>query len=98
MFTVQAPDEYFKYKSWNELEGLPYWGFFGMYSGGGYVAELGTDLDYASNVINDIQSNKWIDNHTRAVFVEFNLYNPNNNLWGVCLYLLEFLQTGGKFS
>ena len=27
--------------------------------------------------------------------MEFNLYNVNINLWGVSMYILEFLTTGG---
>ncbi|KAH3871212.1 hypothetical protein DPMN_034406 [Dreissena polymorpha] len=47
-------------------------------------------------VLEFLRSTSWIDSGTRAVIVEFNLYNPNMNLWGVSMYLLEFLQTGGE--
>ena len=91
-------DTYFKYRSWRELDGYPLIGEFATYSGGGYVAELGTDLTTALGVVERIRNGSWIDESTRAVFIEFNLYNVNMNLWGVSMYRLEFLTTGGKKS
>ena len=37
----------------------------------------------------------WIDEHTRAVFVEFVVFNANVNLFGVSQIVVEFVQTGG---
>lgn len=37
---------------------------------------------------------EWIDPQTRAVFVEFNLYNSAVNLFAVSYILFEFLPTG----
>jgi hypothetical protein len=62
------------------------------------VAELGTTLDEARGVIADLQGKGWLDEHTRAVFVEFNLYNPNLNMWGISLMLAECLQTGRMYQ
>lgn len=88
---------YYEYKNWLQLKGLPYWGIFAMYGGGGYIAELGNDYSSAESTLSNLRETNWIDRYTRAVFVEFNMYNPNVNLWGVSLYLLEFIPTGGKF-
>lgn len=66
------------------------------YSGGGYVADLGTDMATAVELVDTLKQNRWIDKYTKAVFIEINLYNPSLNLWGISMYLLEFLQTGGK--
>ncbi len=35
------PNPMWSYRSWRELDGYPYWGFFASYSGGGYRAEFG---------------------------------------------------------
>ena len=59
-------------------------------------AITGTEMTTAEDVINFLQNSSWIDSNTRAVLIEFNLFNPNMNLWGVSMYLIEFLQTGGK--
>lgn len=90
-----TPDEFFTYSTSESLGGYPYWGIFSTYGGGGYVAELGQSMTDARSVVQSLMDNNWVDNNTRAIFIEVNLYNPNNNLWGVCLYVLEFLQTGG---
>ena len=41
---------------------------------------------------------EWIDTKTRAVFVEFNLYNAAVNLFCVSYILFEFLNTGGEIK
>ena len=38
---AEEADRYWKYRSWQQLEGYPYWGQMATYSGGGYVASLG---------------------------------------------------------
>ncbi|KAK3094947.1 hypothetical protein FSP39_008255 [Pinctada imbricata] len=85
---------FFTYQDGSTLSGYPYWGIFATYSGGGYVAELGTTYDSAAEVVQFLKNNFWIDKYTRAVFIEANLYNPNMNLWGISMYLCEFLQQG----
>ena len=39
---------------------------------------------------------RWVDEKTRAVFVEFLLFNPNMNLFAVSQMLVEFTQWGGR--
>ena len=52
-----------------------------LYGGGGYVMNLGPDADTYNSVINHLKSNLWVDRGTRAVFVDFTLYNANVNLF-----------------
>lgn len=80
-----------------ELRGYPFWGKLTLYSGGGYPAELGYDYPTALTVIADLHSHNWIDAQTRAVFVEFTVYNANTNLFGIAFMFVEFLPTGGAF-
>lgn len=94
---TDIPDSLFSYSQSSDIDGYPYWGIFSTYGGGGYVADLGTTMTDASAVIDRLMENNWVDNNTRAIFIEVNLYNPNNNLFGICLYVLEFLQTGGIY-
>ena len=42
-----------------------------------------------------MKDNFWIDRYTRAVFVEFNIYNANTNLMMIVTLLSEIIQTGG---
>ena len=79
-----------RYHSMVDLRGFPYWGRIVMYSGGGYVANLGYDMAKAYTVVADLHSNGWVDVQTRAVFVEFTVYNANTNLYGIISILIEF--------
>ena len=82
--------ERWHYQSTVDLRGFPYWGRVARYSGGGYVANLGYDMVKAFTVVADLHSNGWIDIQTRAVFVEFTVYNANTNLFGIISIFLEF--------
>lgn len=42
-----------------------------------------------------LQQQNWIDVRTRAVFIEFSLYNANVNLFASVTLLVEYLSTGG---
>jgi hypothetical protein len=53
----------------------------------GSLAETVSDLTL-------LEQNNWIDRQTRAVFVEFDLYNPNVKMFSYCYILFEFLPTG----
>ncbi|KAF5402954.1 Polycystic kidney disease protein [Paragonimus heterotremus] len=79
----------FQYTSTSVLEGVPYRGEMGWYSGGGYVHMLrGSEQDMLKN-LNFLQSNNWIDFGTRAVIVQFTAYNPNVNLFAIVTALVE---------
>ncbi len=79
-----------RHQSIVDLQGFPYWGTLTMYSGSGYVANLGYDPVTAYTVVADLHSNRWVDIQTRAVFVEFTVYNANTNLFGIISYFIEF--------
>ena len=81
-----------------ELDGFPYWGVIDMYSGSGYVANLGYDQQTAYTVIADLHSNGWIDIQSRAVFVEFTVYNANVNLFGMVAIFIEFPPSSGAVT
>ena len=42
-----------------------------------------------------LQQLNWINNHTRAVFLEFAVYNANVNLFGIATIIAEFIPGGG---
>lgn len=80
-----------------DIQAFPYWGKIAMYNGGGYLAELGYDYHTALTVVADLHSHTWVDTQTRAIFVEFTVYNANTNLFGVAFIFIEFLPTGGAY-
>jgi polycystin 1L2 len=87
--------EAFKYQSNEELDTYVYVGDHGSYSGNGYVYEFrGRLIDLQSN-LSELHQLEWIDNQTRAVIIQFSLYNPNVELFTGVTFLMEFLSTGG---
>ncbi len=51
-------------------------------------------LSYIQGNLTLLKEMNWIDRQTRAVFIEFSVYNPNVNLIMVATILVEFLPTG----
>ncbi|XP_067667538.1 polycystin-1-like [Haliotis asinina] len=94
--TTDTPTMY-TYRSSFQLVTIPFVGKLATYSGGGYVQELPRFPDSARGVMDDIQSSDWIDQYTRAVFVEFSLYNPNINMISVIILVFEYTNFGGVF-
>jgi hypothetical protein len=90
--------ERWRHQTMLELRGFPNWGTVAWYSGSGYVANLGYDQETAYTVIADLHSNGWIDVQTRAVFVEFTVYNANTNLFGIITIFTEFLPSSGTVT
>ncbi len=45
-------------------------------------------------VVADLKQNLWLDRGTRAVFLDFTVYNANINLFCVIRLLIEFPATG----
>ena len=74
-------EQVWQYKSTLELDGTPTLGLISSYSGGGYVIDLGTSLQEAADTIEYLRNTFWLDRTSRAVFTEFNLYNPATNLF-----------------
>ncbi|KAJ7381778.1 hypothetical protein OS493_039071 [Desmophyllum pertusum] len=84
-----------RYHTATKLKGVPLWGETTIYSGGGYVAELGYYRSKAFEVITELAHHKWIDRRTRGVFVELTVYNAQVNLFSVISLLAEAMPTGG---
>ncbi|XP_019624434.1 PREDICTED: polycystic kidney disease protein 1-like 2 [Branchiostoma belcheri] len=74
---------------------VPDSGEHGTYFGGGYLVELSNSADM--ELIDELQEKNWIDDNTRAVFIEFIVYNANANLFAVFNLLAEFTNLGRVF-
>ncbi|CAJ0572436.1 unnamed protein product, partial [Mesorhabditis spiculigera] len=86
----------FKWQSEEELSTGTIYGQMGTYGGGGFVALLPmSNKSGALEVIEKLLYNRWIERGTRAVLVDFSLYNANINLFCVCRLLFELPSTGG---
>ncbi|XP_035665950.1 polycystic kidney disease protein 1-like 2 [Branchiostoma floridae] len=77
---------------------LPVIADIATYGSGGYVAGVGRNKDAALAVIADLKEADWIDRYTRAVVVEFTVYNANINFFSTMSYTVEFLNMGGAVS
>lgn len=62
---------------------LTYNGLVGEYSGGGFYQDLPTDLEGSKNVLKELKENLWINRGTRAILIDFTVYNANLNLFCV---------------
>lgn len=63
------------------LGGILHWATVGAYPGGGYYQDLVVNASESLQIIKELEEKKWIDRATRAVLVEFSIYNANMNLF-----------------
>ncbi|XP_057604909.1 polycystin-1 isoform X5 [Hippopotamus amphibius kiboko] len=84
MWAYSAPD----------LLGVWYWGSCAVYDSGGYVQELGSSLEESRAQLGFLQLHNWIDNRSRAVFVELTRYSPAVGLHAAITLCLEFPAAG----
>ncbi|PVD38502.1 hypothetical protein C0Q70_01117 [Pomacea canaliculata] len=82
------------YQTLSDVSVLPVWGEYSTYSSGGYIMDFSVNWDVVSDTLEELQDGAWLDNQTRAVFVEFSLYNPDSNLFAYMRLVAEFPETG----
>lgn len=58
-----------------------HWGFVGVYRDGGYIVTLSKSKSETKAKFVSLRLNNWIGRGTRAVFIDFSLYNANVNLF-----------------
>uniref|UniRef100_A0A672GMT9 Polycystic kidney disease 1 like 2a n=1 Tax=Salarias fasciatus TaxID=181472 RepID=A0A672GMT9_SALFA len=91
--STNTPDPW-TYQTQAQLRSYPIWGQLELYRGGGFVAELGPDSETASSTLEYLFRNSWLDVYTRAILVEFTVYNANVNLFCIVTLLLETAAVG----
>uniref|UniRef100_A0A8C2Q812 Polycystic kidney disease 1a n=1 Tax=Cyprinus carpio TaxID=7962 RepID=A0A8C2Q812_CYPCA len=67
-----------------------HWGQVSVYSSAGFVQDLSRTMQDSRALIKQLNTHQWLDPLTRALFVEFPLYNINTDLLAVFTFLLEF--------
>ena len=92
--TITHENQPWLYQSWDELDGYPFVAELATYFGGGYTQELFPRWDNKKN-LEKLKNSRWLDRHTRAVIVEFALFNPNTNHFSMVTITFEFAATGG---
>ena len=87
-------DKSLKYMKSGVLKDNIYFRKYSTYLGGGYVYNLTGSLSSIQNDLLSLQQMNWIDKRTRAIFIEFSLFNPNVNLLSFCQMVFELLPSG----
>nr|KAG5714652.1 hypothetical protein BaRGS_000140 [Batillaria attramentaria] len=80
-----------------DAKGSSHAGIISTYDAGGYVQLLSDKKEDSKKLIDGYFQNRWIDRATRAVFIDFTVYNANINLFCIVRLLVEFPATGGAF-
>jgi polycystin 2 len=88
-------DTAFFYQSYAQLQAPIVSGQISTYGGGGYVKNLATTSAASSAIMQGLFDNLWTDRGTRAVFLDFTIYNANINLFCQVRLTTEFPPTGG---
>ena len=83
-----------RYQTSNELDGYPFGAKLETYFGGGYVIEIFPKWNNKKN-IDVAKQRQWIDRQTRAVFIEFALFNAATNNFNMVTIVFEFPPSGG---
>ncbi|KAH3862218.1 hypothetical protein DPMN_025184 [Dreissena polymorpha] len=83
------------YKSSDEVWGFTTIADYNSYGGGGYFMKLDVNSDVSKKIFRELKENNWFDNMTRAVILEFSLFNANANLFVYAKFVAEFPEMGG---
>lgn len=65
----------------SETNGSSYWGQVSKYGGGGYYQDLCRTKEDSMIQLQFLKDHLWLDRGTRAVFLDFSVYNANINLF-----------------
>nr|AKN21730.1 PKD2-4 [Schmidtea mediterranea] len=83
------------YTNSSVLDTTEYQGIVATYGGGGFYVNLNSTQVDSYNTIMTLFNNLWIDRGTRAVIIDFTVYNANINLFCYIKLVGEFPPTGG---
>uniref|UniRef100_A0A6Q2XY96 Polycystin-2 n=1 Tax=Esox lucius TaxID=8010 RepID=A0A6Q2XY96_ESOLU len=83
------------YTEEGRLNGSGHWGQVAAYGGGGYYQDLSRTRDESAGLLRSLKQQLWLDRGTRAVFLDFSVYNGNINLFCIARLVVEFPATGG---
>ncbi|CAL1601105.1 unnamed protein product [Knipowitschia caucasica] len=88
----------FVYTTGSDMNSSSHWGQVTKYGGGGYYQDLSNTKGESSRQLQYLKENSWLDRGTRAVFLDFSVYNGNINLFCIIRLLVEFPATGGSVT
>ncbi|KAK3910898.1 Polycystin-2, partial [Frankliniella fusca] len=83
---------------WSSAQSLGGYHFYGeveTYGGGGFYADLPKDREQAEALLRELRDGRWLDEATRMLFVDMNLYNPDHNVFVLVNLYIEIPPTAG---
>lgn len=72
----------------SEMNGSSFWGQVSKYGGGGFYQDLSRTREESAAQLQFLKDHFWLDRGTRAVFLDFSVYNRNINLFCVARYAI----------
>lgn len=95
--------KYYTSDSWTYTDASDIWGMtikgeYNSYGGGGYILKFVRNRENAHLLLEELLRYDWINRQSRAVSLEFTLFNPNVNLFGYAILLVEFTELGGVLT
>ncbi|XP_014247473.1 polycystic kidney disease 2-like 1 protein isoform X2 [Cimex lectularius] len=87
--------------TYNDAEKTKSYNYFGTvshYDGGGYFLDLPYAYTHAKHFITEMFNNTWIDQATRAIFIDFTIYSLVSNLFCPVKLVLELPPSGGVMT
>ena len=83
------------YRSADETGTPSIWGRYQTFSGGGYIIPVWSTRSSKMIVsLEKLRNASWVDEKTRAVFLEFTVFNPAANLFASSVLVFEFSDMG----
>ncbi|KAI0208686.1 Polycystic kidney disease protein 1-like 3 [Lamellibrachia satsuma] len=83
------------YRSADETSTTSTWGRYQTFSGGGYIIPVWSMRSSKMIVsLEKLRNASWVDEKTRAVFLEFTVFNPAANLFASTVLVFEFSDMG----
>eukprot|EP00475_Leptophrys_vorax_P012798 TRINITY_DN19179_c0_g1_i2.p1 TRINITY_DN19179_c0_g1~~TRINITY_DN19179_c0_g1_i2.p1 ORF type:complete len:486 (-),score=96.77 TRINITY_DN19179_c0_g1_i2:1004-2374(-) len=94
-----GPHYNWTWKSATELDNPSLWGQYGFIPGSGYIVDFPAVVNsssraLASDLIDDLTNNSWIDLKTRFVSVDFPIYSPAESQFAWISLYVEFPTVG----
>uniref|UniRef100_A0A8C7YPJ1 Polycystin-2 n=1 Tax=Oryzias sinensis TaxID=183150 RepID=A0A8C7YPJ1_9TELE len=82
----------------SKMNASTHWGQVSKYGGGGYYQDLSRTREESGLQLQFLKDHLWLDRGTRAIFLDFSVYNGNVNLVCIARLLVEFPATGGVLT
>eukprot|EP00102_Acyrthosiphon_pisum_P011655 XP_008180466.2 PREDICTED: polycystin-2-like isoform X2 [Acyrthosiphon pisum] len=86
------------YSDSSKTQGVSFRGEIATYGPGGFYFDFPKDKTNAKTTIKDLEHDTWLNRGTRAVFVDFAIYNCNINVVCAVKLVFEFPASGGIVS